>query len=1052
MVFPLTTPDHMSLMIHSTRLFPKFLGAEACQTTGIAARCDWVVLSDTRPPHTCLKKNHQTDTPRHIFLSLRQPFAAIRYFATRILPTLRSGFVLVSGSEDCTIPTQLDTRWREYDGAEQEYISAILSSPNLIHWFAENLSESGHPRLSPLPTGMVFPEGNAENMVPPPDIPPLGRRPLRILCAHRVRPDPQWDLRKSVTKLARTDWKPWCTVLEDDISEPQYLKLLEQHAFVLCVEGGGLDPSPKAWQAILHGAIPIIRKTALEPAYRELPVGFIADWTAPSLTRAMLREWHGQFGKAHDDPAERKRILHSLSMDFWWGKIQAKILPAKTLQAQPLKNSDLAPRSDGQAKRVITARPLEKIPGDMETKVKTKPRAIIILGNHRSGTSALARVVNLLGADLPGNLMPETPDNSKGYWESRDLAAINDGLLNAAGTRWHDDAEIPDSWFESDAVARFHEPAMRFLNRYFQGSACFVLKDPRLCRLVPFWQERLEAFGADPHFLLTFRHPQEVFQSLLARLENGYQSVRDVEKSDLLWIRHCLEAERQTRAAPRTIVTYSGLLGNWREMLQPLVSLIGSPLEISRETAASIDGFLSPQHRSHNVDRAPPRENYRLATDLYEMLWAAVRGDKDPDFNLLKAASAALNEVSTGFDSLRAANRNDIASDARLHGDVLVHVENRTCVINRPDFCVLYISPDAQTPMHRYRVTHKINALQQAGVTARWVGLGNDIEAAVDQADVVVILRSMWNKKLAAVKSRCRVRGIPFLLDIDDLIFDADVLTLENFPHLPQWSKRNNLKAYLRTVTEADQVIVPTEPLARAVRKFATPAHVLPNGLEREMIEQADRALNDPTAKPFVTDGRVRVGYASGSMTHQNDFAAIVPTLITLFNEQPDWVLSVVGHLDLQAFPELQAFGERIEIRPIVPHDQLLQEYARFDVNLAPLECGNPFCEAKSPLKYLQAGCVRVPTVAAATIPYQEAVLQGVTGFIASDPAQWHQYLTDLIGNRDLREKMGKNAQAHVRAAFGPRANSAAAVRLFSSILGQGRARAVAVFDGLLTH
>src|SRR5262245_31888673 len=106
------------LDVHSIRLFPKGCGADAYQITGIAARCDYVILSDVRRPEIHVHRNVNTSSTRHIFLSMRSPFVALKYFTKRVLPTLNSEFILITGSEDITIPNQCDRRWRKFNKTE----------------------------------------------------------------------------------------------------------------------------------------------------------------------------------------------------------------------------------------------------------------------------------------------------------------------------------------------------------------------------------------------------------------------------------------------------------------------------------------------------------------------------------------------------------------------------------------------------------------------------------------------------------------------------------------------------------------------------------------------------------------------------------------------------------------------------------------------------------------------------------------------------------------------------------------------------------------------
>lgn len=316
-------PTARPLTLHSMRLFPKNRGADQYNVTGVAARCDWVVLSDAKAPTVHLRRNKKTDAPRHVFLSMRSPFVAITHFANNILPHLNESFVLVSGSEDATVPLQQDKRWRPYNDQERAAISHILDHPKLLHWFAENIDAGADERFSPLPTGMVYADGQLRTQQFAPTAPLLKQRPLQVFCAHRLRDGPQWETRKRVNRLARSDWAPFTTLVEEGLSEREFLLTIERHAFVLCVEGGGLDPSPKAWQAILHGAIPIIRRSPVSRAYEELPVVIVDEWRSDAITEKKLREWLTTFSDAFDTPAGRRNTLFRLGAEYWWSKIAA---------------------------------------------------------------------------------------------------------------------------------------------------------------------------------------------------------------------------------------------------------------------------------------------------------------------------------------------------------------------------------------------------------------------------------------------------------------------------------------------------------------------------------------------------------------------------------------------------------------------------------------------------------------------------------------------------------------------------------------------------------
>jgi Uncharacterized protein conserved in bacteria len=81
-----------------------------------------------------------------------------------------------------------------------------------------------------------------------------------------------------------------------------------------------------------------------------------------------------------------------------------------------------------------------------------QPRVLLVLGMHRSGTSATTRVVNLLGANLGNNLVQPGPDNPDGFWEHAEAVRINDALLEGLGRTWYDMREMPRGWQDTEAA------------------------------------------------------------------------------------------------------------------------------------------------------------------------------------------------------------------------------------------------------------------------------------------------------------------------------------------------------------------------------------------------------------------------------------------------------------------------------------------------------------------------------------------------------------------------------------------------------------------------
>jgi hypothetical protein len=223
---------------------------------------------------------------------------------------------------------------------------------------------------------------------------------------------------------------------------------------------------------------------------------------------------------------------------------------------------------------------------------------------HRSGTSALAGVIARCGAQLPATPMPPTEQNERGYNESLPICEVHDALLQEAGARWDDITGLPDTWFETPAADEWVRRLAETVRTEFPGAGPFVVKDPRLCHLMPLWLRVFEQLEVDPVFALCVRNPVEVALSL-----NTAHGV-SLQRGQLLWLHHALAGERHSRGHARCFIAYDALLEDWRREMQRLGRVQGAPLPRSGERAqAEIDDYLSAQLRHHRLAPHEERED-----------------------------------------------------------------------------------------------------------------------------------------------------------------------------------------------------------------------------------------------------------------------------------------------------------------------------------------------------------------------------------------------------------------------------------------------------------
>jgi hypothetical protein len=224
-------------------------------------------------------------------------------------------------------------------------------------------------------------------------------------------------------------------------------------------------------------------------------------------------------------------------------------------------------------------------------------RAVLIAGSHRSGTSALARVLSLVGCDLPKHVLPPQGDNELGFWEPAPIKHAHDAFLESIGSSWDDVASLPDGAFASAGARELRQQLALVLLEEYGTSSLFVVKDPRISRLLPLWAAALAELQIAPAIAIAVRNPLEVAASLKARERFT------TTKSLLIWLRHTLESEQYSRGRPRSIVLYDELLRNW----QGVLTNIGEDLGVawpgrSHRAAVEVEDFLSEQHRHHVFD------------------------------------------------------------------------------------------------------------------------------------------------------------------------------------------------------------------------------------------------------------------------------------------------------------------------------------------------------------------------------------------------------------------------------------------------------------------
>ena len=178
-----------------------------------------------------------------------------------------------------------------------------------------------------------------------------------------------------------------------------------------------------------------------------------------------------------------------------------------------------------------------------------------MLGMHRSGTSAMTRVLSIAGARMPASLMGPGEGNEAGHWESSALLAYHDRLLETLGSDWRDWRALEIGRLPLERRREIKAEIADLVACEFGDAPLFVVKDPRICRFAPLFIEALEDAGIGLRVVHMLRNPLEVADWLKRR--DGLARYDAV----LQWLRHALDSEAATRSRARAMVSYSTLFG-----------------------------------------------------------------------------------------------------------------------------------------------------------------------------------------------------------------------------------------------------------------------------------------------------------------------------------------------------------------------------------------------------------------------------------------------------------------------------------------------------------
>jgi len=277
-----------------------------------------------------------------------------------------------------------------------------------------------------------------------------------------------------------------------------------------------------------------------------------------------------------------------------------------------------------------------------------KSAQIVILGMHRSGTSVVTRLTNLMGAYFGSDSvhLGYNEENERGFWERTDVMTANKVFLRSVDRPWPDAEDYGSLSFFDGTVnpgARIvFEKSMNSILETMNLQRPWVVKDPRFCLTAPALFGLLDA----PICVHVIRHPVAVAFSM--RHRTGIP----IQHAIGFWEMYNISALRASDGLPRLIVDFDKLCSNPVEetnrYFHQLRQFTGKQLSLPRKS--EIEGYFSGKlvHHRNTADLESDYLTTKQANLHHSMVDNSIlEGDSYPDL------SNAARELIADYEKLR---------------------------------------------------------------------------------------------------------------------------------------------------------------------------------------------------------------------------------------------------------------------------------------------------------------------------------------------------------------------------------------------------------------
>lgn len=324
---------------------------------------------------------------------------------------------------------------------------------------------------------------------------------------------------------------------------------------------------------------------------------------------------------------------------------------------------------------------------------------------------------------------------------------------------------------------------------------------------------------------------------------------------------------------------------------------------------------------------------------------------------------------------------------------------------------ILFINGCTLPHPERYRVTHQIEQLESYGISCDKIDYDKLTLDKVKYFRGFIFYRCPILPVIEEFIKIAKENNKICFYDIDDLVFDLEHTKMIKFLDTMSKDERDLYNDGVirmgKTLDLCEYGIASTNRLQTEMSKHLKEVYVNRNVASEDMVKYSEIALKEVNKD----SDKIIIGYLSGSITHNDDFKLIMPTIIKLLKKYDNLYLQIVGLLDLPE--EMQEVKNKVLTSPFVDWKELPKLIRSIDINLAPLE-DTIFNEAKSENKWTEAALVKIPTVASNVGAFKDIIKDKETGLLCKNEKDWENNLIKLIENKTEREYLANNAYQEV--------------------------------------